>query len=108
MFLLIINSDRLKAELRTFLLIINSYRLKAELRTFLLIINSYRLKAELRTFLLRRFMSKKGKALIVVAAALFLALACVGTYFMIYFRFVIVPSGLIDLAMLLCDSVIML
>jgi len=38
-------------------------------------------------------MSKKGKALIVVAAALFLALAGVGTYFLIYYRIVDVPTG---------------
>jgi len=38
-------------------------------------------------------MSKKGKALIVVAAALFLALAGVATYFLIYYRLVRVPTG---------------
>src|SRR5262245_48510463 len=41
----------------------------------------------------RRFMSKKGKTLIVVAAALFLALAGMATYFLIYYRFVRVPTG---------------
>src|SRR5262245_46013287 len=38
-------------------------------------------------------MSKKGKTLIVVAAALFLALAGVATYFLIYIRIVNVPIG---------------
>ncbi|MGH9753612.1 MAG: signal peptidase I [Blastocatellia bacterium] len=38
-------------------------------------------------------MSKKSKSLIVVAAALFLALAGVGTYFLIYHRVVLVPTG---------------
>lgn len=38
-------------------------------------------------------MTKKGKALIVVAATLFLALAGVVTYFLIYYRFVNVPTG---------------
>ena len=38
-------------------------------------------------------MSKKGKTLIVVAAALFLALAGMATYFLIYYRFVRVPTG---------------
>jgi len=38
-------------------------------------------------------MSKKGKALIIVAAALFLALAGVATYFLIYYRIVHVPTG---------------
>src|SRR5215510_1693106 len=41
----------------------------------------------------RRFMSKKAKALIIVAAALFLALAGIGTYFLIYYRIVHVPTG---------------
>jgi len=38
-------------------------------------------------------MSKKGKTLIIVAAALFLALAGVATYFLIYYRVVGVPVG---------------
>jgi signal peptidase I len=38
-------------------------------------------------------MSKKGKALIVGATALFLALAGVATYFLIYYRIVHVPTG---------------
>jgi len=38
-------------------------------------------------------MSKKAKALIVVAAALFLALAGMATYFLIYYRIVHVPTG---------------
>jgi len=38
-------------------------------------------------------MSKKGKTLIVVAAALFLALAGMATYFLIYYRVVRVPTG---------------
>jgi signal peptidase I len=38
-------------------------------------------------------MSKKGKSLIVVATALFLALAGVATYFLIYHRVVGVPTG---------------
>ena len=38
-------------------------------------------------------MSKKGKALIIVASALFLALASVATYFLIYYRLVRVPTG---------------
>jgi signal peptidase I len=38
-------------------------------------------------------MSKKGKALIIVAAALFLTLAGVGTYFLIYYRVAYVPTG---------------
>ena len=38
-------------------------------------------------------MSKKTKALIIVAAALFLALAGMATYFLIYYRFVRVPTG---------------
>jgi signal peptidase I len=38
-------------------------------------------------------MSKKAKALIIVAAALFLALAGMATYFLIYFRVVHVPTG---------------
>jgi signal peptidase I len=38
-------------------------------------------------------MSKKAKALIIVAAALFLALAGMATYFLIYYRFVRVPTG---------------
>jgi signal peptidase I len=38
-------------------------------------------------------MSKKAKALIVVATALFLALAGVATYFLIYYRIVHVPTG---------------
>ena len=38
-------------------------------------------------------MSKKGKTLIIVAAALFLALAGMGTYFLIYYRIVHVPTG---------------
>jgi signal peptidase I len=38
-------------------------------------------------------MSKKGKTLIIVAAALFLALAGVVTYFLIYYRVVGVPAG---------------
>ena len=38
-------------------------------------------------------MSKKAKALIIVAAALFLALAGVATYFLIYYRTVRVPTG---------------
>src|SRR5262249_1993034 len=41
----------------------------------------------------RRFMSKKAKALIIVAAALFLALAGMATYFLIYYRVVRVPTG---------------
>jgi signal peptidase I len=40
-----------------------------------------------------RFMSKKAKALIVVAAALFLALAGMATYFLIYYRFVLAQTG---------------
>src|SRR5262245_26453481 len=38
-------------------------------------------------------MSKKAKALIIVAAALFLALAGMATYFLIYYRVVLVPTG---------------
>ncbi len=38
-------------------------------------------------------MSKKAKALIIVAAALFLAFASMGTYFLIYYRVVSVPVG---------------
>jgi signal peptidase I len=38
-------------------------------------------------------MSKKSKALIIVAAALFLALAGTATYFLIYYRVVRVPTG---------------
>ncbi len=38
-------------------------------------------------------MSKKGKALIIVAATLSLALAGVATYFLIYYRVVRVPTG---------------
>jgi signal peptidase I len=38
-------------------------------------------------------MSKKGKTLIIVASALFLALAGVATYFLIYYRIVRVPTG---------------
>ncbi|HEU0179180.1 MAG TPA: signal peptidase I [Blastocatellia bacterium] len=38
-------------------------------------------------------MSKKAKALIIVAAALFLALAGMGIYFRIYYRLVIVTTG---------------
>jgi len=38
-------------------------------------------------------MSKKAKALIIVAAALSLALAGMATYFLIYYRFVRVPTG---------------
>jgi len=38
-------------------------------------------------------MSKKGKALIVVAAALFLALVGVATYYLIYYRVAHVPTG---------------
>jgi signal peptidase I len=38
-------------------------------------------------------MSKKGKTLIIVAAALFLALAGVATYFLIYYRIVHVQTG---------------
>jgi len=36
-------------------------------------------------------MSKKGKALIIVTAALFLALVGTATYFLVYYRFVNVP-----------------
>jgi signal peptidase I len=38
-------------------------------------------------------MSKKAKALIIVAAALFLALAGMATYYLIYYRVVRVPTG---------------
>jgi len=38
-------------------------------------------------------MSKKGKALIIVAAALFLALAGTAVYFLVYYRVVSVPTG---------------
>jgi signal peptidase I len=38
-------------------------------------------------------MSKKSKALIIVAAALFLALAGTATYFLIYYRVVRLPTG---------------
>src|SRR5262249_779714 len=38
-------------------------------------------------------MSKKGKALIIVAAALFLALAGTAAYFLVYYRLVNVPTG---------------
>lgn len=38
-------------------------------------------------------MSKRAKALIIVAAALFLALAGMATYYLIYYRFVRVPTG---------------
>src|SRR5262245_3280037 len=38
-------------------------------------------------------MSKKAKTLIIVAAALFLALAGMATYFLIYYRIVHVPTG---------------
>jgi signal peptidase I len=38
-------------------------------------------------------MSRKGKTLIVVSAAFFLALAGVATYFLIYYRIVHVPTG---------------
>jgi signal peptidase I len=38
-------------------------------------------------------MSKKAKALIIVAATLLLVLAVVATYFLIYYRFVNVPTG---------------
>jgi signal peptidase I len=38
-------------------------------------------------------MSKKGKALIAVAAALFLALAGMGIYCLIYYRVAPVPTG---------------
>jgi signal peptidase I len=38
-------------------------------------------------------MSKKAKTLIVVAGALFLALAGVATYFLVYYRIVNVPTG---------------
>ena len=42
---------------------------------------------------LRRVMSKKGKALIIVAAALFLALAGTAAYFLVYYRLVNAPTG---------------
>lgn len=38
-------------------------------------------------------MSKKGKALIIVAAALFLALAGVAAYFLSYYRVARVPTA---------------
>ena len=38
-------------------------------------------------------MSKKGKALIIVAAALFLALGSTAAYFLANYRFVVVPTG---------------
>ncbi len=51
-------------------------------------------------------MSKKGKALIIVAAASFLALAGVATYFLIYYRIVNVPTGAMANTIILGDKVL--
>jgi signal peptidase I len=51
-------------------------------------------------------MSKKAKALIIVAAALFLALAGMATYFLIYYRVVRVPTGAMANTIIPGDSVL--
>jgi signal peptidase I len=51
-------------------------------------------------------MSKKAKTLIVVAGALFLALAGVATYFLIYYRIVNVPTGAMANTIIPGDSVL--